>query len=121
MSSLVPIRFQEFDLDAMAQAEGRVAIIIPADGKMNPAARRASALAGHFKPFDARMGKALKALEAQPGDERLHKAVAGLVQEYRKLLDTEFFRAVDDNGFAKTGIRSALIRPLDQINQALAS
>ncbi|MEN8742065.1 MAG: hypothetical protein ABF308_20150 [Phaeobacter gallaeciensis] len=88
---------------------------------LDDAPRRASALAGHFKPFDARMGKALKALEAQPGDERLHKAVAGLVQEYRKLLDTEFFRAVDDNGFAKTGIRSALIRPLDQINQALAS
>ncbi|WP_171183521.1 leucyl aminopeptidase [Ruegeria sp. HKCCC2117] len=44
MSSLVPIRFQEFDLDAMAQAEGRVAIIIPSDGKMSPAARRANRL-----------------------------------------------------------------------------
>ncbi len=44
MSSLVPIRFQEFDLDAMAQAEGRVVIIIPSDGKMNPAARRANRL-----------------------------------------------------------------------------
>ncbi|WP_050602241.1 leucyl aminopeptidase [Ruegeria sp. 6PALISEP08] len=44
MSSLVPIRFQEFDLDAMAQAEGQVAIIIPSDGKMNPAARRANRL-----------------------------------------------------------------------------
>ncbi|NOE32635.1 MULTISPECIES: leucyl aminopeptidase [unclassified Ruegeria] len=44
MSSLVPILFQEFDLDAMAQAEGRVAIIIPSDGKMNPAARRANRL-----------------------------------------------------------------------------
>lgn len=87
---------------------------------LDDAPRRASALAGHFKPFDARMGKALKALEAQPGDDRLHKAVAGLVQEYRKLLDTEFFRAVDDNGFAKTGIRAALIRPLDQIRQVLA-
>ncbi|NOD78041.1 MULTISPECIES: leucyl aminopeptidase [unclassified Ruegeria] len=44
MSSLVPIRFQEFDLDAMAQAEGRVVIIIPSDGKMSPAARRANRL-----------------------------------------------------------------------------
>ncbi|NOD34088.1 MULTISPECIES: leucyl aminopeptidase [unclassified Ruegeria] len=44
MSSLVPILFQEFDLDAMAQAEGRVVIIIPSDGKMNPAARRANRL-----------------------------------------------------------------------------
>ncbi|MGV6803832.1 MAG: leucyl aminopeptidase [Ruegeria sp.] len=44
MSSLVPIRFQAMDMDLMAQAEGRVAIIIPADGKMNPAARRANRL-----------------------------------------------------------------------------
>ncbi|WP_170439008.1 leucyl aminopeptidase [Ruegeria arenilitoris] len=44
MSSLVPIRFQAFELDLMAQAQGRVAILIPADGKMNPAARRANRL-----------------------------------------------------------------------------
>ncbi|MCG7518060.1 leucyl aminopeptidase [Ruegeria sp. Ofav3-42] len=44
MSSLVPIRFQAPDMDAMAQAEGRVAIIIPSDGKMSPAARRANRL-----------------------------------------------------------------------------
>ncbi|WP_209596598.1 leucyl aminopeptidase [Ruegeria sp. HKCCSP351] len=44
MSSLIPIRFQEFDLEAMAQAGGRVAIIIPDDGKMSPAARRANRL-----------------------------------------------------------------------------
>ncbi|WP_170556925.1 leucyl aminopeptidase [Ruegeria atlantica] len=44
MSSLVPILFQAPDMDAMAQAEGRVAIIIPSDGKMNPAARRANRL-----------------------------------------------------------------------------
>ncbi|WP_170432288.1 leucyl aminopeptidase [Ruegeria arenilitoris] len=44
MSSLVPIRFQAFELDLIAQAQGRVAILIPADGKMNPAARRANRL-----------------------------------------------------------------------------
>ncbi|KIC43475.1 aminopeptidase A [Ruegeria sp. ANG-R] len=44
MSSLVPVRFTPFDLDAMAETEGRVAILIPADGKMNPAARRANRL-----------------------------------------------------------------------------
>ncbi|MEW2916481.1 leucyl aminopeptidase [Ruegeria sp. ANG10] len=44
MSSLVPIRFQPFDTDAMAQAEGRVAVIIPSDGKMSPAVRRANRL-----------------------------------------------------------------------------
>ncbi|MES0824149.1 leucyl aminopeptidase [Ruegeria sp. SCP11] len=44
MSSLVPIRIQPFDVDAMAQAEGRVAVIIPSDGKMSPAVRRANRL-----------------------------------------------------------------------------
>ncbi|WP_170383000.1 leucyl aminopeptidase [Ruegeria atlantica] len=44
MSSLVPIRFQPFDADAMAQAKGRVAVIIPSDGKMSPAVRRANRL-----------------------------------------------------------------------------
>ncbi|WP_170572096.1 leucyl aminopeptidase [Ruegeria atlantica] len=44
MSSLVPIRFQPFDADAMAQTEGRVAVIIPSEGKMSPAVRRANRL-----------------------------------------------------------------------------
>jgi leucyl aminopeptidase len=44
MSSLIPIQFQAFDVDMMAQAEGRVAIIISDDGKMGPAARRANRL-----------------------------------------------------------------------------
>ena len=44
MSSLVPIRFEAFDADAMAQAEGRVAVIISPDGKMSPAVRRANRL-----------------------------------------------------------------------------
>ncbi|MBO9410517.1 MULTISPECIES: leucyl aminopeptidase [unclassified Ruegeria] len=44
MSSLIPIQFQTFDVDIMAQAEGRVAIIVSDDGKMGPAARRANRL-----------------------------------------------------------------------------
>ncbi len=44
MSSLVPVRFTPFDLDAMATSEGRVAIMIPDDGKLSPAARRANRL-----------------------------------------------------------------------------
>lgn len=94
---------------------GAIAQTTRGEPGLDEAARRASALAGHFKPFDARLGKALRALEAAPSDTRLHKAVAGLVEEYRSHLDTAFFREVDDNGFAKTGIRAALIKPLDGI------
>ncbi|SLN11831.1 leucyl aminopeptidase [Ruegeria meonggei] len=44
MSSLVPIEFQAFDMDAMALAEGRVVIILTSEGKMSPAVRRANRL-----------------------------------------------------------------------------
>ncbi len=44
MSSLIPIQFQAFDVDAMVQAEGRVVIILSPDGKMSPAVRRANRL-----------------------------------------------------------------------------
>ncbi|WP_037316039.1 leucyl aminopeptidase [Ruegeria halocynthiae] len=44
MSSLVPIRFQPFDVDTMAEAAGRVVVIVPPEGKMGPAVRRANRL-----------------------------------------------------------------------------
>ncbi len=44
MSSLIPIQFQAFDVDAMVQAQGRVVIILSPDGKMSPAVRRANRL-----------------------------------------------------------------------------
>ncbi|MEY8831284.1 leucyl aminopeptidase [Sedimentitalea sp. XS_ASV28] len=44
MSRLTPIAFETTDLDLMETAEGRVAIIVAPDGKLNPAARRANRL-----------------------------------------------------------------------------
>ncbi len=44
MSSLVPVQFKPFDLDMIAEAEGRVAIIVTDEGKLGPAARRANRL-----------------------------------------------------------------------------
>ncbi len=44
MSSLVPVGFQPFDLDLIAKAPGRVAVIVTPEGKMGPAARRANRL-----------------------------------------------------------------------------
>ncbi|MTI03461.1 leucyl aminopeptidase [Roseibium sp. RKSG952] len=65
MSSLIPIRFQDFDLDLMAQAEGRVVIIIPAEGKMSPAARRANRLT---RGAVARLVESEKFNKAKTGD-----------------------------------------------------
>ncbi|WP_109467545.1 leucyl aminopeptidase [Albibacillus kandeliae] len=44
MSSLTPIRFTDTDLDAIATAEGRVAVLVTPDGRLDAAARRASKL-----------------------------------------------------------------------------
>ncbi|NVO55490.1 leucyl aminopeptidase [Rhodobacteraceae bacterium B1Z28] len=65
MSSLVPIRFQALDVDAMAQAEGRVVIIIPSDGRMSPAARRANRLT---RGAVARLVESEKFGKAKTGD-----------------------------------------------------
>ncbi|WP_298847817.1 leucyl aminopeptidase [uncultured Ruegeria sp.] len=78
MSSLVPIRFQEFDLDGIAQAKGRVAIIIPSDGKMNPAARRANRLT---KGAVARLVESEKFGKAKTGDVISLAWPAGMVAE----------------------------------------
>ncbi|WP_424986355.1 leucyl aminopeptidase [Microbulbifer sp. S227A] len=44
MSRLTPIAFETTDIDVMGAAEGRVAIIVTPDGKLDPAARRANRL-----------------------------------------------------------------------------
>ncbi len=44
MTQLTPIEFQATDLDAMATAKGRVAILVTPEGEMNPPARRANKL-----------------------------------------------------------------------------
>lgn len=44
MSRLTPIAFETTDIDVMGTAEGRVAIIVTPDGKLDPAARRANRL-----------------------------------------------------------------------------
>ena len=44
MNSPIPIRFEATDLDRLATAEGRVAVIVSPEGRMDPAARRANRL-----------------------------------------------------------------------------
>lgn len=44
MSQLARIHFQPVDLDGIATAEGRVAVILPPDGRMDQAARRVNRL-----------------------------------------------------------------------------
>ncbi|MBT3140788.1 leucyl aminopeptidase [Phaeobacter gallaeciensis] len=78
MSSLTPIRFQPTDLDTMASAEGRVAIIIPPEGKMDPAARRANRLT---KGAVARLVESEKFTKAKSGQVIALAWPAGMAAE----------------------------------------
>jgi len=44
MASLTPIQFVDTDIDAVASAEGRVAVMVTTEGQLSPGARRANKL-----------------------------------------------------------------------------
>ncbi|WP_164658674.1 leucyl aminopeptidase [Tropicibacter sp. Alg240-R139] len=78
MSSLTDIRFQPVDLDTIATTEGRVAIIIPPEGKMDPAVRRANRLT---KGAVARLVESERFEKAKPGQVITLAWPAGMAAE----------------------------------------
>ncbi len=91
----------------------------PALAEAGPAAR---GLAGHFTPFDATLGKLLRGMAATAAEEdraRLAQGAARLAQAHRARIDSEFFRAVDSNGFVETNIRGRLLGALTSVDNAL--
>ncbi len=64
MSSPTPIRFAETDLDAIAEGAGRVAVIVPPEGKLDPAARRVNKLT---RGALARLVESARFAKAKPG------------------------------------------------------
>ncbi|SFA73338.1 leucyl aminopeptidase [Poseidonocella pacifica] len=65
MTDVLSFQFAETDLEAIATAEGRVAVVVGADGKMGPAARRLNRLS---KGAVARLVGAERFEKAKPGD-----------------------------------------------------
>lgn len=74
--------------------------------------------------IDSSLEDALDAL-AQTADgperEALRAQAVKIVGSYRDVLDTPFFQAVDDNGFARTNIRGAALSALQQVSDVLAA
>lgn len=62
-----------------------------------------------------------KLVETPDGDRRegLKQAARGIIADYRGLLDTDFFKAVDHSGFARTNIRSGALAALQEVSAAL--
>ena len=65
MTPPTPVTFAEPDLDAIAGFEGRVAVIIPSEGKLDAAARRVNRLT---KGALARLLESDGWSKAKPGD-----------------------------------------------------
>ncbi|MEM7319468.1 MAG: leucyl aminopeptidase [Pseudomonadota bacterium] len=78
MSSLIPIRFQPTDLDVVATATGRVVIVVPPEGKLDPAARRANRLT---KGGVARLIESKRFEKAKPGQVITLAWPAGMAAE----------------------------------------
>ncbi len=64
MSQITPIRFEAVDLDRIATATGRVAIIVPPEGTLDQAARRANRLT---RGAVARLVESERFAKAKPG------------------------------------------------------
>ncbi|MEO0380773.1 MAG: hypothetical protein AAF252_10935, partial [Pseudomonadota bacterium] len=101
------------------------AIIDTCDASEFPnAARDASRLFDYLAKLDDRLENALEALEQeQDGDarEKLKGPATAVLAEFKRELDTDFFKAVDgNNGFTPVNVRGAAITSLRKVEDALS-
>lgn len=78
----------------------------------------------YLNDIDSQLEDTLEQLvQAPDGSERetLKSEARSIIADYRTVLDTPFFQAVDDNGFTKTNIRGAALASLENVSSALAS
>ena len=78
MTRPTPFRFEPTDLDSIAGAEGRVAILVTPDGKLDPAGRRANRLS---KGAVARLLASDRFAKAKPGQAMTLAWPAGMQAE----------------------------------------
>jgi hypothetical protein len=92
--------------------------------QLKSAARQTAKLNRHFDPLDGRLELVLERLDkatSDPERDKLIKAAHALINEHRRLLDSPFFKAVDNNGFVATRIRGTMLDSLQQVNSALTA
>jgi hypothetical protein len=86
--------------------------------------RKSGILLTHIDGIDANLETTLEKLVKAPDGaqrEELKSSARKIIETYRGVLDTEFFKAVDDNGFIKTDIRGSALASLQKVSAALAS
>lgn len=83
---------------------------------------KSAVLFDYLDDIDGTLEDTLEQLvEAPDGDQRqsLKTAARKIIDEYRGVLDTKFFQAVDDNGFVATSIRADALSSLQEVSAAL--
>lgn len=104
MAQLTPIRFIDTDLDALATALGRVAVVIPPDGRMDPAARRANRLT---KGAVQRLVDSDRFEKAKAGEVISLAWPTGMAAEALDIVVLD--RTVDADGARKAGAKLAAL------------
>lgn len=87
-------------------------------------AENADVLHGYLEELDGSLDQALMALMRSKDtneEERLKQEALASVSAYRTTLDSDFFQAVDQNGFTKTEIRGKALETLSGVEDALAA
>ncbi|MDU9005940.1 hypothetical protein [Sedimentitalea todarodis] len=91
---------------------------------MEEVASKSKVLFDYVADIDTNLEQTLQKM-ADAKDAESRDALKGdamqIVETYRGVLDSEFFKAVDDNGFVKTSIRSTALNSLQQVSAALAA
>ena len=78
----------------------------------------------YLNGIDSNLEDTLEQLVETPdGDRRenLKLAARKIIDQYRGVLDTDFFQAVDNNGFVSTNIRANALNSLQEVSAALES
>ncbi len=83
---------------------------------------KSAVLFDYLDGIDSGLEDALAQLGKNPDETRresLKSAARKSIQQYRGVLDSEFFQAVDGNGFVNTRIRADALKSLQQVSAAL--
>lgn len=87
-------------------------------------ASKSKVLFDYVADIDTNLEQTLqKMAEAKDTESRdaLKSDAMQIVDTYKGALDSDFFKAVDDNGFVKTNIRESALNSLKQVSAALAA
>lgn len=85
---------------------------------------KSGVLFDYLDGIDSNLEDTLEQLvETSNGDQResLKSAARKIIDDYRSVLDTDFFQAVDSNGFVNTNIRANALSSLREVSAALES